>query len=533
MDIAQRAAALTPYWSVIMPSIRVLSSTERAIRMSTRMRKLAVTIVCFVLLAAPGSECCRAADEPRRPNVVFILTDNQGAWTLGCYGNADIETPHLDRMAAEGVLFSRSYSSNAVCSPTRATYLTGLIPSQHGVHRYLSGEGVQMGPHAYSTMADYRTLPEILSGAGYICGLVGKWHLGDSLRPQEGFTTWVTKPRGHTSTFVNDEIIEGGKVRKEPTYATDYWTDRAVEFISTNHQRPFFLMLSYNGPYGLHDLMLQKAPDRYRRRYEGRPMVSFPRRPPDPRLKANINLMNNIEAMRNLAAHVTAVDAGVGRVLAELKRLGLDDDTLVVFTADQGAAAGHSGFWGMGDHTRPLTAFDWTMHVPLIFRHLGRIPPGQRSNVMVSNYDFLPSVLGYLGLANRVAESPPSPGRDYSPVLRSKTPETWDNTIFYEFENVRAIRTERYKYVMRFREQPNELYDLAADPGELRNLIDDERHRETIAALRPRLEKFFARYAEPKWDLWRGGKSRSRLITAPLFGERLSLPMAGDGEVKK
>ena len=108
------------------------------------------------------------------------------------------------------------YSSNAVCSPTRATLLTGLIPSQHGVHSYLTAGGAQIGPHAYSTIAEFRTLPKILAEAGYTCGLSGKWHLGDNLKPQEGFTSWVTMPHGHTQTFYNADVVEDGKVRKEP-----------------------------------------------------------------------------------------------------------------------------------------------------------------------------------------------------------------------------------------------------------------------------------------------------------------------------
>src|SRR3982751_3355433 len=109
--------------------------------------------------------------ETRRPNVVLILTDNQGAWTLGCYGNPDIRTPNIDRLAREGMLFERCFSSNAVCSPTRATLLTGLIPSQHGVHSYLAAGGAQIGPRAHSTIAEFRTLPEVWAEAGYTCGL--------------------------------------------------------------------------------------------------------------------------------------------------------------------------------------------------------------------------------------------------------------------------------------------------------------------------------------------------------------------------
>jgi arylsulfatase A-like enzyme len=129
------------------------------------------------------------------PNVILILTDNHGPWTLGCYGSPEIRTPHIDRLAEEGTLFERAYANNAVCSPTRATYMTGLMPCQHGVHRYLGAGGAQIGPRAYCTISEFRTLPKILHEAGYVCGLSGKWHLGGNMQPQEGFEYWITKPQ--------------------------------------------------------------------------------------------------------------------------------------------------------------------------------------------------------------------------------------------------------------------------------------------------------------------------------------------------
>src|ERR1043165_6558778 len=114
--------------------------------------------------------CCARAADSRPPNLVFILTDNQGAWTLGCYGNPDIRTPNIDQLAGEGMLFERCFSSYAVCSTTRATLLPGLIPSQHGVHSYLTAGGAQVGPKAYYTLREFRTLPQILADAGYTCG---------------------------------------------------------------------------------------------------------------------------------------------------------------------------------------------------------------------------------------------------------------------------------------------------------------------------------------------------------------------------
>jgi arylsulfatase A-like enzyme len=455
---------------------------------------------------------CPAADRP--PNVVFILTDNHGAWTLGCYGNKDIRTPHLDRFAREGTLFERSYSSNAVCSPTRATYLTGLIPSQHGVHTYLTAGGAQTGPNAYCTIAEFRSLSEILKDVGYVCGLSGKWHLGGNLRPQEGFSEWVTMPHGHTSTFYDAEVIEDGKVRKEPGYLTDFWTGHAVRFIEANKARPFFLFLAYNGPYGLGGSLLRPARNRHADYYADKDLPSFPRERPHPWLYQNRQFMNNVQAMRRHAAEVSGVDDGVGRVLAALKEHGLDDNTLVVFTGDQGLAGGHSGFWGMGDHTRPLTCYDWTMHVPLIWRHPGRIPAGRRRDLLVSNYDFLPTVLDYLGLKDKQADTPASPGRSYAAALRDG-PVAWEDVVFFEFENVRAVRTDRWKHIVRFPDGPDELYDLRADPGERTNLVDRDMHAGERAALRKRLNDFFARHADPKYDLWRGGRSKASRLVPP------------------
>jgi arylsulfatase A-like enzyme len=380
------------------------------------------------------------AAEGRPPNIVLILTDNQGAWTLGCYGNPDIRTPNIDRLAREGMLFENCFSSNAVCSPTRATLLTGLMPSQHGVHSFLGAGAPQTGPRSHSTIAEFRTLPKILSEAGYTCGLCGKWHLGDNLRSQEGFTYWVTMPTGHTTTFYDAQVIEDGKIRMEPEYLTDFWTDHAVAFINQNKERPFFLYLPYNGPYGLGGAMLEPARNRHVEYYADKEMKSFPREKMNPRLVGEKKLLNNVEAMRRYAAEVSGVDDGVGRILATLEDNKLLNETLVIFTADQGLAGGQNGFWGMGDKTRPITAYDWTTHVPLIYRYPGRIPAGKRADILVSNYDFLPTVLELVGLKDKTPEKPPLPGHSYRATLDGKA-QNWDNTVYFEYENTRSIRT--------------------------------------------------------------------------------------------
>src|SRR5258706_10152011 len=232
-------------------------------------------VVTLVLILALPFAAGAAGSAARRPNVVFILTDNQGAWTLGCYGNPDIRTPNIDRLASEGIRFTRALSSNPVCSPTRATFLTGLIPSQHGVHSFLDPK-FMMGPEAYNTLKEFTSLGKVLRDAGYVCGLSGKWHLGDNLHSSEGFSFWVTKPDGSTREFYDQDIIEDGKVRKEAGYTTDLWTRKGIQFIERNKERPFFLYLAYNGPYVLGNLMLNESKNRHADYYRGMVFKSFP-----------------------------------------------------------------------------------------------------------------------------------------------------------------------------------------------------------------------------------------------------------------
>lgn len=460
------------------------------------------------------------AARARQPNVILILTDNHGAWTLGCYGNKDIHTPHLDALAAGGTRFSRAYANNPVCSPNRATLLTGLMPSQHGVHCFLTGGPPQVGAGSYCTIREFPSLPRMLKARGYACGLVGKWHLGANMSPQEGFDDyWITKPVGSTATFFDDQIIENGAIRKEPAHATRFWTGHALKFIEQNKDRPFFLYLAYNGPYGLGNGQLKdndRAP--HMPDYAGAALPSFTRAEPHPWLRDNRAYINNLECIRRYAAEVTTLDDGVGEVMARLRALGLEEDTVVIFTGDNGWSGGQQGIWGMGDHTRPLTAFEHTMTVPLIWHWKGKIAAGRVADPMVSHVDFLPSLKTMLGIEDeaRAADSS-APGRSYAAVLRGgPAPAGWPEAIFYEFENLRCIRTASHKWIKRMGDEVDELYDEQADPLEQRNLASDPASAAIRAALDARLDEWFKRVATPEFDIWNGGRSK-----APLHYKKL------------
>jgi arylsulfatase A-like enzyme len=471
-----------------------------------------LALLALALVVAPSVELFgETLKKPARPNVIFILTDNQGAWTLGCYGNKDIHTPNIDRLAARGIRFTRALSSNPVCSPTRATFLTGLIPSQHGVHSFLDPQ-FMMGPKAYNTLAEFQSLGEVLRDSGYVCGLSGKWHLGDNLHPSEGFTTWTTKPDGHTVEFYDQPVIEDGKLRIESGYTTDLWTRKGIEFIEENKERPFFLYLAYNGPYSLGGLMMKRARNKHAEIYADKHFASFPVDAMHPWQVQNKRFHNQQVAMERVAAETSGVDDGVGEVMATLERLGLTDDTLVVYAGDQGWMGGQNGIWGMGDHTRPIGAHELMMQIPFLFHQPGTIRDGQTSDLLVSNYDFMPTVLGYLGLADKMPTQPKSPGRDFSPVLRGQE-IAWDNCVFYEMETCRAVRTDTWKLVLRQGDGPHELYDKQTDPQERFKLYGQPGTETTRAELQAKLEKFFNQYADPQYDIWRGGRSKAHRVS--------------------
>lgn len=471
-----------------------------------------------VLLAVP--KLLVASD---RPNIVFILTDNHGAWTLGCYGNPDIRTPNIDRMASEGMLFKRAMSSNPVCSPTRATYLTGLMPSQHGLHSFLDNK-FMMGPDAYYTLEEFETLPEILHDEGYVCGLSGKWHLGANMKPHDGFSYWATMVNGSTNNFYTDPVIINGEVKPTPKYMTDLWTDHAVEFIEQNKdgEKPFFLYLAYNGPYCLGPSLTRPAQNRHAEYYADKELLSFPRDTIHPWQHNNKEYHNNIVSIRRVAAEVSGVDDGVGTVLETLKKHGLDENTLVIFTGDQGWMGGQNGFFGMGDHTRPMGAHDLMMQVPLILRHPKSITPGS-TDVMVSNTDFLPSILDYVGLRDRIPLKQQGkqrelklPGRSFAAILRGDEIE-WETAMYYEMEGCRSVRTENWKYVARRSpDGPGELYDMAKDSHERFNLFGQPEYAEVQQNMAQRLDSYFAEYADPEYDIWKGGRSKARRHDPPI-----------------
>ncbi len=221
------------------------------------------------------------------------------------------------------------------------------------------------------------------------------------------------------------------------------------------------------------------------------------------------------------SALVTGVDANVGRIVERLEQLGLRENTLIVFTADQGHNCGHHGIWGKGNSTLPLNMYDTSLHIPHIWNHPGRIKPGLTPDPMVSSYDLYPTMLDYLGV--------PDPGdakrfgHSFAPFVRGERPR-WNNELYFEYQYVRGIRTGNLKYIERTREWPSEMYDLESDPDERKNVIDDPKHARQLKALQARLHDYFRKAGAPPLDQWHTTTSQRFAIYTGDMGKSPTEP---------
>ena len=231
--------------------------------------------------------------------------------------------------------------------------------------------------------------------------------------------------------------------------------------------------------------------------------------------------MGNRESLKGYFAAITALDLNVGRILERLAELGIRENTLVVFSSDNGYSCGHHGFWHKGNGTFPLNMYENSVKVPFIMSQPGPIPEGRISEAMVSQYDFMPTLLDYLGLPDPNDDM--SPGRSFVPALTRKTNDAQDAVVvFDEYGPVRMIRTQEWKYVHRYPYGPHELYDLVKDPGERKNLIDDKSQKALISDMRQEMGAWFERYVDPRLDGTRcavTGRGQRAKIGDGVYGE--------------
>ncbi|MEN6606753.1 MAG: sulfatase-like hydrolase/transferase [Bryobacteraceae bacterium] len=430
----------------------------------------------------------------QRPNVVMFMTDDHGAWATGSYGCPEIDTANIDRLASGGARFTRAFACTPVCSPSRMTWITGRIPSIHHVQDWLRPVD-SYGPRTHHWLEGHPTYTEVLARNGYQLGMCGKWHMGDDEHAQAGFTYWATVPGGG-GTYRDPEFVKNGTRAVIPGFKTDIVADCALDFLGTVRRDPFFLMVPFYAPHTPFDYQ----PEEYRKPYLNSRFSCYPVPPMHPWQNPDLKRFHgNRAAMLAYSALVTGVDRNIGRILKKIEEMGVREDTLIIFTADQGYCCGQHGVWGKGNGTIPFNMYETSLRVPLIWNHPQRIRPGQVLTPMVSSYDFFPTILDYLGL--QANPDPKRVGHSYAGFLRGRKPR-WHNRLYFEYANVRAIRTENIKYVQRTKEWPEELYDLEADPGETRNLIADPGYHSQLNALHADLAKWFDSAGAPPIEDW-------------------------------
>ena len=460
-----------------------------------------------------------------RPNILFILSDDQGPWAMHCAGTEELVTPNLDRLAREGMLYDEFYCASPVCSPARASILTGRMPSAHGIHDWLrcgnvdtvkyaeagkdnpcGGYADEREPIAYTEgMATYT---DMLSSLGYTCALSGKWHMGDSVHPQHGFTDWYTLGKGGCC-YYHPDIVENGEIHvMHGQYVTDLITDRACRDIEelSDRPEPFYLSVHYTAPHNPWEK--NQHPARWTEYYEKCDFHEIPDIPDHPDMTTGpvYGTPRRHEQLVGYFSAVSAMDEGIGRILETLEKKGILDDTLVIFTSDNGMSMGHHGIWGKGNGTFPMNMYDSAVKVPFLVRCPKLInTPGAVCHEMVSACDLFPTFCELVGGTFPEGLS----GVSFLPTLQGGKGCREEVGITDEYGPVRMIRTREWKYVHKYPFGPHELYHMSEDPGEERNLYGDKRYDALITDMRRRMETFFAKYSLPEYDGLREGVTGS------------------------
>ena len=398
---------------------------------------------------------------------------------VGCYGNKEIKTPNIDNFARGGLRFTNAFCTTPICSPSRATFFTGRVPRQHGIHDFLTEnpiadppQGQKGVPEAFESEV---MISDLLSKQGYKCGYVGKWHLGNDAKPGHGYSYTYTMLGGERS-YRDPEMSLNGTMVQEKGYLTDLMTQRACEFLDKQSAAtPFFLTVGYlnpHTPYSGH-------PQKYYDMYAQTPFNTTGWEHAAPNALREKALLSDIVGnLRRCAASTTALDDQLPILLRKLQERKLWDNTLIIFTSDNGYLLGRHGLWSKGLASDPPNMYEEVMKVPFIISWPGRVPTSEIAPEMVSFYDVVPTLCEATGVA------PPSgrglTGRSFLPIatrdqLPAKSP--WRNLVFGHLRNTEMARDARYKLVVRndFK-GPNELFDVVADPNERTNRYDDPQY---------------------------------------------------------
>ncbi|MCH7556666.1 MAG: sulfatase [Planctomycetes bacterium] len=455
---------------------------------------------------ALGQGCNQSSQQTDRPNVVVIMTDDQRWDCMSCEGHPFLKTPNMDRIAKEGARFANMFVTTSLCSPSRASFLSGLYAHTHKVTNNFT-----------DYPADLPSYPIRLQQSGYETAYIGKWHMGeqsDERRP--GFDYWITH-KGQGKYYDTTFNINGERTVKKGYY-THRVTDMAIDWLKQEHNRPYLLIIGHKAPHtpftpekkyeNIYDDVEINYP-RTAFNLEGKPkwiqerlntwhgiygpIFGFRKDFPDTSAES---VLKFAEFVRAYTATIKSVDDSVGRVYQTLKELGRLDNTVLVFTSDNGFFLGEHGM------TDKRTMHEPSIRVPLLVRYPKLIRPGTVIDKMVMNVDLAPSILD-------ICQAEPLTnihGRSWKKLLAGHTSD-WRKSLYYSYNyekqfpytpNVRGVRTDEWKYV----HYPNgdnkpdrykaELYNLKNDPLETKNLIDDPKYAPKVTELKAELRRLMA-----------------------------------------
>lgn len=449
---------------------------------------------------------CHIAGAAERPNVVFILTDDQRWDAMGCAGHPYLKTPNIDRLAAEGLRFKNHFCTTSLCSPSRASILSGLYAHSHGIINNFT-----------DYPKDLPSFPGNLHATGYETAYIGKWHMGeDNDEKRPGFDYFVTH-KGQGKYYDTEFNVDGNR-RVIPGYYTHVVTDLALDWLRARKaDQPFLLMLGHKAPHSFYTpepkytnafqnvrvpypetaFHLDDKPEWIRLRlntWHGiyGPLFEWRKDFPDARPEG-VTAFENMT--RAYWATLLSVDDSVGRICDYLREKSILDKTLVIFTADNGLLNGEHGM------VDKRTMHEPSIRIPLVVRYPGLTPPDKPKSIdaMSLTLDFAPTILDVCG-------APPLPkthGRSWRRLVTDGDP-SWRKSWYYEYDyekqfpytpNVRGVRTDTWKYMHYPHgdgspdQHKAELYDLQSDPSEDKNLIDDPAQADRIADLRRELDR--------------------------------------------
>jgi arylsulfatase A-like enzyme len=377
--------------------------------------------------------------KPNPPNIILILTDDQGWGDLSISGNSNIETPNIDRLAQTGVTFDKFFVS-PVCSPTRAELLTGRYHPRGGVYSTSAG-GERLN-------ADEITLADYFKEAGYATAAYGKWHNG--MQPPyhpnaRGFDDYYGFCSGHWGDYFSPMLEHNGEIVKGNGYLTDDFTDRGIEFITKNKDRPFLLYLPYNTPHSP-----MQVPDKWWDRYKNKELEMFHRDPEK----------EDIAFTRAALAMCENIDWNVGRIVSKVEELGLSKNTIIIFLSDNGP---NSWRWNGGMKGRKGSVDEGGVRVPMFVKWESMLPEGKKVNEIAGAIDLLPTLADLAGIDFQPEKQ--LDGISLKPLLLENKTEWKERILFAHWNGQLSVRNNQFRL-----DNANQLFDIVNDPGQTANV---------------------------------------------------------------